>query len=179
LHPQPEAETEEEAVVVEVPAHKVLLAASCDYFRALLTGAGAHMRDVAAAPPPPPPLTSAPNSQSQLVRQAEPVDDRGGGRGIRTATGVPAPAPVQATPMVLSLPGLDGRSLQLAVAALYERRVEVSAESLEGLVAAASYLGAGALLEACTAYMRGALGLHTCLPLLLLAWRYSLPGSLR
>lgn len=29
----------------DVPAHAVVLAATCDYFRALLAGAGAHMRD--------------------------------------------------------------------------------------------------------------------------------------
>lgn len=55
---------------------------------------------------------------------------------------------------VVCLPGLGGRALRLAVAALYERGVELGPDNLEPLAAAASFLGAGALLDACAAVRR-------------------------
>ncbi|KAG2436918.1 hypothetical protein HXX76_006437 [Chlamydomonas incerta] len=131
----------------DLPAHRVVLAASCEYFRALFTGAGAHMSD----------LQSAASASPLLAGAHTPPGGTGGG-------GLP----------VVALPGLRGRALRLAVCALYDRGLELSADNLEPLTAAASFLGAGALLDACAAYMRSSLGLHTCLPLLLLAWRYNL-----
>ncbi|GLI69527.1 hypothetical protein VaNZ11_014169 [Volvox africanus] len=146
-------EAEEEVGEVEdLPAHRVVLAASCDYFRALLIGAGTAMNDMATA--------VAAGAAAAAAAAAE---------GATTAP--PSAAPAVA---VVSLPGLDGWALRLAVGALYERRVEVAVDTLEGLLSAASYLGATALLDACATFMRSTLGLQNCLPLLLLAWRYNL-----
>ncbi len=51
----------------------------------------------------------------------------------------------------MCLPGLSSWAVRLVVSALYERRLEVCADSLEPLLRAASFLGAAAVLEACAA----------------------------
>ncbi|EFJ48549.1 hypothetical protein VOLCADRAFT_90884 [Volvox carteri f. nagariensis] len=138
--------------VEDLPAHRVVLAATCEYFRALLTGAGANMSDMATA--------AAAGQAAAAVAAA--------------AAAAPLATAMETAAVVVSLPGLDGWALRLAVGALYERRVEITADNLEGLISAASYLGAAALLDACTAFIRSSVGLSTCLPLLLLSWRYQL-----
>ncbi|GLC45195.1 hypothetical protein PLESTB_000425100 [Pleodorina starrii] len=169
---QPTGDDADLGEIEDLPAHRVVLAATCDYFRALMTGAGAEMSDMRAA-------------AAAGAAAAAAAACGGSGGGSAAADGPPAAAAAAAAGAaaaaavaVVVLPGLDGWALRLAVGALYERRVEVAADNLEGLLSAASYLGAGALLDACAAFMRSNLGLQTCLPLLLLAWRYNM-GPLR
>jgi hypothetical protein len=138
----------------DVPAHAVVLAASCSYFRALLTGAGAAMSDL-SVPRPVQTGSGATHFGPSAAQTASPAQEQQAQEREQQPLG-------WLRPLVVQLPGLSAAAVRLAVGALYDRHVAVGPEELEPLMAVASYLGAESLLEACAAVSRSSVRARAC-----------------
>lgn len=117
-----------------LPAHRIILAASSGFFRALLCGAWRQQQE---------------------------------------GCGPAAPAPQRPGVERWTLSGVDGPSLQLLLAAIYSKRLPLTADGVSQdiprLLAASNYLEVLPVKEACCQYLRSQLSLETVAATLSLA----------